>query len=65
MTYKEQFVSLSAIIDKTNNIELADEYMNDGSFVTSNKTYNTIYNFPSGFNDDPDYILLTAGGIIT
>lgn len=65
MTHKDQFLQLNAIIDKTNNVELADEYMNDGSFVTSNKSYNTIYNFPSGFNDEPDYILLTAGGVIT
>lgn len=65
MTYKEQFVSLPAIIDKTESAALGDEYINDGSFISSVQTYNTIYNFTSGFNDEPDYILLTAGGLFT
>lgn len=65
MTYKDQFLSLPAIIDKTESAALGDEYINDGSFISSVQTYNTIYNFTSGFNDEPDYILLTAGGLFT
>ena len=65
MSWKDEFLKLNAIVDKTETLILADEYINDGSFVTSSKTYNTIYNFPDGFNDEPDYILLTAGGLFT
>ena len=65
MSWKDEFLQLNAIVDKTETLILADEYINDGSFVTSSKTYNTIYNFPDGFNDEPDYILLTAGGLFT
>lgn len=64
MSLKSQFLDVYAIIDKTASSELGDEYINDGSFITSSKSINQLVKFPEGFNDTPDYILLTAGGTI-
>lgn len=64
MSLKGQLMNLSVIIDKTESESLGDEYIDDGSFITSSKTINQIVNYPNGFNDTPDYILLTAGGIV-
>ena len=63
MTLKGQFLNIEAIIDKTESKSLGDEYIDDGSFVTSSKMVTQIYNYSSGFNDNPDFILLTAGGV--
>ena len=38
-----------------------DEYIDDGSLVCDNMMFNTIYNFSNGFNNSPEYILITAG----
>ena len=38
-------------------------YLNDGSFVSMEKEYITSKNFPQGFLDDGEFILITAGGI--
>ncbi len=63
MSLKNQFLHVRAIIDKTAKTSLGDEYINDGSFVTSSKTIDQVYNFANGFNDTPDFILLTAGAL--
>ena len=63
MSLKSQFLDVYAIIDKTASSELGDEYINDGSFITSAKSIQKVYNFARGFNDTPDFILLTAGAI--
>ena len=63
MSLKNQFLHVRAIIDKTAKTTLGDEYINDGSFVTSSKTIDQVYNFTTGFNDTPDFILLTAGAL--
>lgn len=63
MSLKSQFLNIEAIIDKTELKSLGDEYIDDGSFITSSKMVTQIYNYSSGFNDNPDFILLTAGGV--
>lgn len=63
MSLKDQLLDLSVIIDKTESKTLGDEYIDDGSFITSQKSIQKVYNFPTGFNDTPDFILLTAGAI--
>lgn len=63
MSLKDQFLMLNAIVDKSALYSIGDEYINDGSFISSSKTFNKVFNFPSGFNDKPDFILVTAGGI--
>lgn len=63
MSLNSQFINLECIIDKTESASVGDEYINDGSFIISEKTINQVYNYSQGFNDTPDFILLTAGGI--
>ena len=38
-----------------------NEYIDDGSLVAENVMFQTIYNFPAGFNENPELILITAG----
>lgn len=61
MSFKEGIRALSAIIDK----EEADNelYINDGTFIHGVKNYTRTYSFSAGFNDNPDNILICAGGI--
>ena len=61
-SFKTDILALNAIIDKQQNTQKANMYMDDGSFISENKEFNTVINFPSGFNDDGEYILITAGG---
>ena len=62
MSFRESILSIPCIIDKQQNLSHANKYKDDGSFVTLNKTYDSIYNFSSGFNDEGTFILICAGG---
>ena len=63
MSNKDNILSLSCIIDKQENASsnFSDKYIDDGSFVTECRTFNSIINFPNGFNDNAEFILITAG----
>ena len=61
-SFKDQILGLSVIIDKQAQITPVNRYIDDGSYVVENKEYNTVLNFPTGFNDAGEYILITAGG---
>lgn len=61
-SFKQQILQLSAIIDKQQNLDNINMFLDDGSFIVENKEFNTVINFPSGFNDAGEYILITAGG---
>lgn len=63
MTYANAIRQNSAIIDKVEQYGTAYPYINDGSFVNTNRTTNTILNYPYGFNADGEFILITAGGM--
>ncbi len=41
--------------------ENGKEYIDDGYLVSENVMFKTVYNFPAGFNDTGEYILITAG----
>lgn len=60
-TYKKQILAQTAIIDKAQGNALANKYINDNSLVVSEQTFNRIKNFPSGFNQNGEFILITAG----
>ena len=62
MSFKSSILSVPCIIDKQQNESVANMYKDDGSFVTLNKTYDTIINFDKGFNDNGNFILVCAGG---
>ena len=61
-SFKSAVLGLSAIIDKANGVSDINTFLDDGSFVCENKEFNTVINFPSGFNEAGEYILITAGG---
>lgn len=61
MSFRADIMSLSVIVDKQSMIENGNEYIDDGSLVTENVMFETVYNFPNGFNDNGEYILITAG----
>lgn len=61
-SFKNNILGLSCIIDKQNSISNANMYYDDGSFVLLNKENNSVINFPNGFNEQGEFILITAGG---
>lgn len=63
MTYAAEIRQNYAIIDKVENFGSAYNYINDGSWVNTNRMKQSIINFPTGFNDTGEFILITAGGM--
>ena len=61
-SFKEDIKSLIVILDKSQSIYKSNKYLDDGSFIVENKDFNTIYNFPNGFNEEGTFILICAGG---
>lgn len=58
-SFATQIKAQTAIIDKQqieNNL-----YFNDGSFRKESREFYTVLSFPNGFNDNGEYILITAG----
>lgn len=61
-SFKDAILNLTAVIDKQEAMGAGNLFLDDGSFVSENKEFNTVINFTDGFNDDGEYILITAGG---
>lgn len=61
MSFRNDILHLNAIADKQSMPENGNEYIDDSSLVTENVMFQTVYNFPNGFNDTGEYILITAG----
>lgn len=61
MSFRGDIMTLSVIVDKQTMPENGDEYIDDGSLVTDNVMFTRLHQFESGFNDYPEYILITAG----
>lgn len=61
-SFKQSILNLPVIIDKQENSNLIDFFLDDGSYVTENREFQRVINFPNGFNEDGEYILITAGG---
>ena len=61
-SFKDDIKSLTVILDKSQSIYKSNKYLDDGSFVVENKDFNTIHNFPNGFNEEGTFILICAGG---
>lgn len=60
-TYAAEIKNTFAIINKQAVKSNGDVYLNDGSFVLTSKSFSTILNFSNGFNDNGEFILITAG----
>lgn len=61
MSFRGDIMALSVIVDKQSMIENGDEYIDDGSLVTDNVMFTRVHQFSGGFNNYPEYILITAG----
>ena len=61
MSFRNHILQLPCIVDKQTDADNGDEYIDDSSLITDNLMFSTVYNFPEGFNDMPEYILITAG----
>ena len=61
MSFRGDILALSAIVDKQAMSENGDEYIDDGSLVTDNVMFTRVHEFEGGFNNYPEYILITAG----
>lgn len=60
-TYKDYINNLSIIISDTE-IHGRNTYMNSEVWQTNVKESTSILNFPSGLNENGEFILITAGG---
>ena len=65
MSFKEKILNLQCIIDKQQDLTNINKYYDDGSFTVSSKEFIETINFPNGFNDNGEFILITAGGGVT
>lgn len=61
MSFRRDILNLNVIVDKQSMAEIGNEYIDDGSLVTENVMFETVYEFPNGFNNTGEYILITAG----
>lgn len=61
-SFKNDILSTRVIIDKTENENNANLYLDDGSFVMDSRKYNEVKEFPNGLNENGSYILICAGG---
>lgn len=61
MSFRRDILNLCVVVDKQSMGANGNEYIDDGSLVTENVMFQTLYEFPGGFNDTGEYILITAG----
>lgn len=61
MSFRRDIMDLYVVVDKQSMASNGNEYIDDGSLVSENVMFQTIYEFPAGFNDHGEYILITAG----
>ena len=61
MSFRADIERLAVVVDKQSDIENGNQYIDDSSLVAENVMFQTVYNFPNGFNDGGEFILITAG----
>ena len=61
MSFRNDISNFNVVVDKQSMPQNGDEYIDDGSLVSENVMFKTVYSFPNGFNDTGEYILITAG----
>lgn len=61
MSFRYDIAELSVVVDKQSMVKNGDEYIDDGSLVSENVMFQSVYEFPAGFNNTGEYILITAG----
>ena len=63
-TYRSEIKAHQAIISKQEKANDAELYFDDSSFIVKNQKYIETVNFPSGLNQNGEYILITAGATV-
>ena len=61
VSFAMDIAQLVVVADKQSMEENGDEYIDDSSLVAENVMFQTVYNYPNGFNDNGEFILITAG----
>ena len=61
MSFRADISDLYVVADKQSMGANGNEYIDDGSLVSENVMFQSVYEFPAGFNDTGEYILITAG----
>lgn len=61
MSFASDIAQLVVVADKQSMAENGDEYIDDSSLVAEAVMFQTVYNFPNGFNSNGEFILITAG----
>lgn len=61
MSFRRDISDLYVVVDKQSMASNGNEYIDDGSLVSENVMFQNVYEFPAGFNDTGEYILITAG----
>lgn len=62
MSFKNQIKnSFGTVVKSENHI---NKYINDDTWVTDVRFRTDVLNFPNGFNDNPTFVLVTAGATI-
>ena len=61
MSFRGDIMRTQVIIDKQSQYVNAYLYIDDGTYIAENKMFTSILNFPAGFLDNPNIILITAG----
>ena len=59
--YADDWVILTDSRENAEKLKKAEIYIDDSSLVTDHVMFSTVYPFPNGFLDTPEYILITAG----
>lgn len=59
MSFKTQIRANYAFIEKQK--DAGNKYLNDGSWFHDSRQFYTVKNFPYGFNEEGEFVLITAG----
>ena len=62
MSFKNDIINSKALIIKSEN--LINDYINSDIYVNDVREKTHVINFKNGFNDTPEFILITAGATI-
>lgn len=61
-TVANELLGLPAVLDKVEQPKYSNRYLDDGSWINENRSYTEVLPFANGFNENGEFILITAGG---
>ena len=62
-TWRADICNMECIVDKIEDYGTANFYFDDGDFIMDCRNNIELKEFPNGFNENGEYILICAGGI--